>query len=353
MKLGDVSSAYIDVMLKVMKVLDYNCDEILQQFSLSHSILCSPDARISIPKFMRLGHSCIKKSQNPGLGLLMGKATSATHLGYAGLLALSAKDLFQACHQITRYEPLSSYNVRGQSQFHLSDDNSGVLTFYSLAPYNDYNYFVVDSLLSSWYQLLQRLSGNTDVVEKVCFEFSPPSYVERYEDFFDCEVLFNQTSNYLVIKKEALTLCCISHCAATFELLKRQADSNLEKMQLGLTFQEKVSQVIGPLLTNNNLTYNHSNNKLANNTPTLAQVAEQLNMAPWTVRRKLVAEGSSFQQTLNNTRKDLSISYIKETALTLGEVAYLLGFSSPAAFQRAFKRWTGEAPGQFRMRGNL
>ncbi|WP_019028845.1 AraC family transcriptional regulator [Colwellia piezophila] len=351
MKLGDVSSTYIDVMLKVIKALGCNCDDILQQFSISQAMLCSPDARISIPKFMRLGHACIKKSQNPCLGLLMGRATAATHLGYAGLLALSAKDLYQACHQIARYEPLSTYNVRGQSQFYLSDDNSGIMAFYSLAPYNDYNYFVVDSLLSSWYQLLQSLSASTDVVEKVCFEFSPPSYVEEYEEFFDCDVLFNQTKNYLVIKKEALKLPCQSNCAATFELLKRQADSNLEKMELGLTFQEKVSQVIGPLLANSNLSHNHSKNKLDNNTPTLAQVAEQLNMAPWTVRRKLVTEGSSFQQTLNNTRKDLSISYIKDTALTLGEVAYLIGFSSPAAFQRAFKRWTGEAPGQFRLRG--
>jgi len=351
MKLGDVSTSYMDVMLKVMKLLECNGDQLLQQYSLSQAMLRSPDARISIPKFMRLGHACIKASQNPCLGLLMGKATAATHLGYAGLLALSSKDLYQACHQITRYEPLSSYNVRGQSQFYLADNKSGVLAFYSLAPYNNYNYFVVDSLLSSWYQLLQCLSGRTDVVEKVCLEFSPPSYMDKYKDFFDCDVLFNQEKNHLVINKEALYFPCTSYCAATFELLKRQADNSLEKMQIGLTFQEKVSQVIGPLLTNSQLTYNHSDNKLANNTPTLAQVAEQLNMAPWTVRRKLVSEGSSFQETLNNTRKDLSISYIRDTALSLGEVAYLLGFSSPAAFQRAFKRWTGEAPGQFRMQG--
>ena len=160
---------------------------------------------------------------------------------------------------------------------------------------------------------------------------------------------FNQATNHLVLKKSALSFPCINSCAATFELLKRQADNNLEKMQLGLTFQEKVSQVIGPLLTNKHLDSNSNANKHDSNTPTLVQVAEQLNMAPWTVRRKLVNEGSSFQQTLNDTRKELSISYIRDTALSLGEVAYLLGFSSSAAFQRAFKRWTGIAPGQFRV----
>ncbi len=349
MKLGDVSSTYIDVMLKVMTQLDCNFDEILDKFSVTQAILCSPDARISIPKFMRLGHACIKKSADPCLGLRMGKATATTHLGYAGLLALSAKDLYQACHSITRYEPLSTYNVRGQSRFYISDDNTPILAFYSLTPYNEYNFFVVDSVLSSWYQLLQHLSARTDVVEKVCFEFAEPSYLESYGEFFDCEVLFNQATNHLVLKKSALSFPCINSCAATFELLKRQADNNLEKMQLGLTFQEKVSQVIGPLLTNKHLDSNSNANKHDSNTPTLVQVAEQLNMAPWTVRRKLVNEGSSFQQTLNDTRKELSISYIRDTALSLGEVAYLLGFSSSAAFQRAFKRWTGIAPGQFRV----
>lgn len=342
MKLGDVSSAYIDVMLKVMDELGCDYEDILHKFSLTQEVLSSPDARTSIPRFMRLGHALIKRTQTPSFGLLMGKATSPTHLGYAGILALSADNIMQACEQITQYEPLSTYNVRGQSSFYLNDEDNGVLAFYSLAPYNDYNYFVVDSLLSSWYQIVQNLSASANVVEKVCFEFSPPNYLQEYQNYFGCEVLFNQTGNYLEINKEALYFSNKSSCAATFELLKRQADASLEKMQLGLSLQEKVSQVIGPLLTKN---------QQDSSTPTLAQVAEQLNMAPWGLRRKLVAEGSSFQQTLNNTRRDLSISYIKDTALTLGEVSYLLGFSSPAAFQRAFKRWTGTAPGLFRKQG--
>ena len=71
-------------------------------------------------------------------------------------------------------------------------------------------------------------------------------------------------------------------------------------------------------------------------------------MAPWTVRRKLIDDGSSYQKILNKTRKELAISYICHTSLTLGEIAYLIGFGSPTAFQRAFKRWTGIAPGQFK-----
>jgi AraC-like DNA-binding protein len=71
-------------------------------------------------------------------------------------------------------------------------------------------------------------------------------------------------------------------------------------------------------------------------------------MASWTLRRRLQGEGVTFQQVLNETRQSLAESYVRETSLTLGEIAYVLGFGSAAAFQRAFKRWTGEAPGRFR-----
>ncbi|WP_052093602.1 helix-turn-helix transcriptional regulator [Colwellia psychrerythraea] len=101
-----------------------------------------------------------------------------------------------------------------------------------------------------------------------------------------------------------------------------------------MSFTEKVSRSITPLL---NLS-----------TPLLDQVAEQLNIAPWTIGRNLISEGGSFQKVLNDTRRDLAVSYVNSTTLSLGEVAYLLGFGSSTAFQYAFKRWTGQTLGSLR-----
>ncbi|ACA87215.1 AraC family transcriptional regulator [Shewanella woodyi] len=353
MKLGDISVSYIEIVIKAMLHLGINPDDILDKYSIDHKGLSSPDARVTIPKFMRLGHDCIEKSQAPWLGLVMGEVTTATNLGVAGLLALSSQDLKQACEQLATYELLNKYNSRGQSAFYVNhafgmemgksrelcreygiEDGQGVLMFYSINPYNEFNHFVVDSVLSGWYQVIKNLTGHEGAIEKVCFEFPAPEYADKYSEYFNCNVAFNQSNNYLVIKAQALDWACLNRSAPTFELLRRSADAELEKVRLGLSFHEKVSRVIGPLLDGT--------------TPTLEQVSEQLNMAPWTVRRKLVEEGGSFQQTLNETRRTLSISYVRDTALTLGEIAYLLGFGSPTAFQRAFKRWTGEAPGRFR-----
>lgn len=332
MKLGDISVSYVEIMRKAMRAFDSSPELILQQYGLNEITLASPDARISIPRFMRLGFSCIQQSQKPWLGLEMGRQTSAANLGVAGLMAMSAKNLKLAYKSMCEYEPLSSSNARGQSAFYM-EDGYGIAQFYSISPYNSFNLFVVDSVLSSWYNLAHWLTTQEDCIEAICFEFEEPKYSQLYKEYFSCEVRFSQPYNALIIKPEALTYPIIYGCASTYELLKRQADTDLEKVRMGLHFKEKVARVISPLLNGS--------------TPTLDHVAEQLNMAPWTVRRKLATENTTFQQVLNDTRRDLAISYVKDTAFTLGEIAYLLGFGSPTAFQRAFKRWTGIAPGSY------
>ena len=333
MKLGDISVSYVVLLGKAMLNVGSNPHLILAHFGMNETKLSSPDARISIPRFMRLGYACIQFSQKPWIGLEMGQVSGVTNLGAPGLMAMCSPDLKAACQNISHYELLSSYNARGQSQFFI-EDGYGIAQFYSISPYNEFNLFVADSVLSGWYFLTEWLTGDPNCVESISFEFDEPEYAEKYREYFDCEVLFSQPRNALKIKPSALSLPSKYACASTFEMLRRQADNDLEKVRLGLSFQEKVARVITPLLNGS--------------TPTLEQVAEQLNMAPWTVRRRLVDEEVTFQKVLNDTRRELAITYVRDTTFTLGEIAYLLGFGSPTAFQRAFKRWTGEAPGGYR-----
>ncbi len=333
MKLGDVSVAFVELMRLAMSRLGHDATPMLQQFQLDDLKLASPDARISIPRFMRLGHACIEVSDKPSLGLEMGRQTKAPHLGLAGLLAMSAPNVRISCQALATYELLSSFNARGRSQFKL-EQGCGVASFYSVSPYNAYNLFVVDSVLCGWYHFLQWVTGRTDLVKRIEFEFSAPSYVDEYQGYFQCPVHFEATRNAVVLHEWALEIPSLHACASTYEALRRSAERELEHVRLGLSYRETVARAIGPLLDGN--------------TPTLEQVAHRLNTAPWTLRRRLSAEGHSFQEVLNTTRRDLAVSYVRDTTLTLGEIAFLLGFGSATAFQRAFKRWTGEAPGRFR-----
>jgi AraC-like DNA-binding protein len=78
------------------------------------------------------------------------------------------------------------------------------------------------------------------------------------------------------------------------------------------------------------------------------RVAEQLAISPRTLQRRLRAEGVSFDQVSQEIRAGLAREYLGDRGLSVGEVGYLLGFSEPSAFTRAFRRWTGQSPHDFR-----
>lgn len=80
----------------------------------------------------------------------------------------------------------------------------------------------------------------------------------------------------------------------------------------------------------------------------IGALARQLGMSGRTLQRRLAAEGVSFQQLLDEARKEAAGRFLREQALAICEVAYLVGYSEPAPFHRAFKRWYGMTPELFR-----
>jgi AraC-like DNA-binding protein len=88
--------------------------------------------------------------------------------------------------------------------------------------------------------------------------------------------------------------------------------------------------------------------RLEKREPSQEQIAEQLNMSPRTLQRKLGDAGTSFKEILDDTRHSLALAYLSETQHSISEVTYRLGFSSGSSFTRAFRRWTGRSPSDWR-----
>ena len=82
--------------------------------------------------------------------------------------------------------------------------------------------------------------------------------------------------------------------------------------------------------------------------PALNEVADMLHMHERTLRRKLESEGTSFNGIVDDVRASLALEYLRTTKMTTDDIAALIGFSDAANFRRAFKRWTGKAPSDFR-----
>ena len=84
--------------------------------------------------------------------------------------------------------------------------------------------------------------------------------------------------------------------------------------------------------------------------PLLDDVAEEFDIAPTTLRRRLNAEGTSFQDIKDDLRRDAAIHHLCHSAMSVADIAALLGFQEPSAFHRAFRKWCGAQPGEYRTR---
>ncbi len=333
MRLGDLSVGFVHSIAAAIEQHGHCATDLLERFDLDPARLAQPNARLSIPRYMRLGHAAIQLTGNAALGLAIGKHSELNQLGLAGVTAAQAPSVRAAARCISRFEPLYAQNYRGASQ--LLEDNQGAwFSFYSIAPYNAYNCFVVESVLLGWISHLKQVCKQDIDIELLQIEFPEPSYSAAFAQYLSCPIEFNAEHNRIRLSQKTLALINPQHCASTWHTLLDLCEEQLALKNRSYSLIEQVSQMIAPLLKNGE--------------PAIEQIAQKLHIPTWTLRRKLAAQGTQFRQLVNQTRFDLASSYIRDTDLTFGEITWLLGFSSPETFQRAFKRWAQQTPGAFR-----
>ncbi|VVP54720.1 MULTISPECIES: AraC family transcriptional regulator [Pseudomonas] len=334
MRLGDLSVGFVHSLADAVRSLGADPQPLLEQYGLDAARLGEAGARLSIPRYMRLGHSAIQLTGNPALGLRMGQLSRLSQAGLAGITAAQAPTVREAARCLIRFEALYGSNYRGHSSFH-EDPQGAWLRFYSISPYNSYNRFVVDSIIAGWLQQLSSLSPAPLKAERIEIEFEAPDYSAAYDALGDCSIQFGAEHNQLRLSLASLAQRNPEHCPSTWRHLLSLCERELEQLTRTRSLRERITQLLGPLLN-------------GGREPDLEEVAARLKLPTWTLRRKLAEEGTQFRAILNDTRRDLAMTYIRDTELAFGEIAYLLGFASAEAFQRAFKRWTGQTPGEFR-----
>ncbi len=334
MRLGDLSVGFVHSLADAVRSHGQDPAPLLEQYGLDSARLAEAGARLSIPRYMRLGHGAIQLTGDPALGLRMGRLSRLSQAGLAGVTAAQAPTVREAARCLTRFEALYGSNYRGQSSF-CEDTDGAWLRFYSISPYNAYNRFVVDSIISGWLQQLSNLAGKTLHAQRIDIEFEQPDYHEAYALLGPTTVHFGAERNQLRLDQASLALRNPEHCPSTWRHLLLLCERELEQLTRTRSLRERIIQLLGPLLN-------------GGREPDLEEVAARLKLPTWTLRRKLAEEGTQFRAILNDTRRDLAMTYIRDTELAFGEIAYLLGFASAEAFQRAFKRWNGQTPGEFR-----
>ncbi|MDE0286862.1 MAG: AraC family transcriptional regulator [Gammaproteobacteria bacterium] len=258
-----------------------------------------------------------------------------TTYGALGFALYSSNNVRAFCHRLSRFHSFITTNH--DCIFDEADKEPKLL----IKPADtDIDRLVYRSLVSGYMAVMVhflREISSPDFhpvrVEIACE--SPPGCEQVYRDYFKSEVAFSTGEYALVFDPDEIDR---PFPAANVELA-RQNDQIVMKMLADTVKGDLVMQVRSKLVE-----------LLPSGECSKEDIARELYMSVRTLHNKLERLGSSYQQVLDDTRRELAEQYMQQQQRSISEVAYSLGFSDCSNFSRAFKRWTGESPSRFRSR---
>jgi AraC-like DNA-binding protein len=317
----------------VMGALGFSVQQCLQGTGIDEQQLSATDSPtdFTLEQEFRFHRNLLRLTGDPLLGLRVGRAYTLQSYGLLGYAFLSAPTLRQALMVIRKYGPLAfslfrlDFEVRGRE---------GVMFFSHQVdvPPDLITYYVDRDLAAVLFGGAAEMPQPLTPLGVACMHGNKGRRRD-YEREFNCPVEFNAPRSELRFDVEALDAPMPLRDAQTSGMLQQQCDLLLARMSKGSGFIDRVRQLIIAR---------------PGYFPDIDYVAEKLGMSSRNLRRKLSAEGSSYQRILDELRHELAREYLATSSLPLEEISILLGYSTPGNFSHAFKRWHGTSPSQFR-----
>jgi AraC-like DNA-binding protein len=332
---SSVSVAYLQGLLDYLARQGLDSAELLERVQLSPQILAQRDQRIAASTYLELlGHG-VRLTGDEQLGLHLGEAVRPGYYGVLGYLIMSCATLADALHRQARYAAL----VGNLGQVDLADEppRAGLEpqvahSWQPLLPQQKRQ--LSEETLAGWVTFGHWISGLDIPPTEVRFQHAAPADTAEYQRIFRCPVLFDQADNALVFPKRLLATPLGQADAQVRLMLDAYADRLLGELQQGHSVLDRARLELS--------------RQLPEVGADLQQIAARLALSPRTLQRRLREAGLSFNQLVDETRQQLVLHYLRDPALELAEIAFLVGFSEPGSLARAFRRWTGQSPGEYR-----
>jgi len=198
--------------------------------------------------------------------------------------------------------------------------------------------FAPEELVLGFTQIARQLMGEDFSPLLVQFTGQKPRYYLELESYLRCPIVYRHTECVFALDSRLLSLPLKTANALTAKQLLNLCQQLLSAQQALPNMVEDIVLQVQQLIK-----------AKANYWPTMQQVAAQLAMSERTLRRRLQAQGTDYQQQLEQIRQQLAQQLLSNRQVTVQQAAAVLGYSEPASFRRAFHRWTGVSPQGYRL----
>jgi AraC-like DNA-binding protein len=325
-----VPVAYADALLSLAEELGVARAALLAGARVKPELLGNPNGRLSFLDFNQLASVALQLCREPALGLVLGQRLNVSTHGILGYAVLSSANLGHALQFAMKY-----YRVLGLAyELELVEQGDCLqLRATESFPMGPLGRFAGEGLLASFFSIARFLVGEELRGQQVGFAHPAPAYAARYATVFGVAPQFEQPCHWLSLPKAYLQRPMALANPATVQMCEQQCEALLASLDVQDALLTRVRRLL-----------------LARpgDFPDLDSAARALHTSGRSLRRHLSAMGTSYQQVLDEVRKGLALQYLGTTHLPLFEIANLLGFSDPSNFRRAFRKWTGRLPSDYR-----
>ena len=328
-------SALSSWVLLIAKAIDsYGCDSraLFASAGLDYAKLGDPVARFSNPAVRRLWALATQATGDACFGLTVASFWHPTTLHALGYSWLASKNLEEALERMVRYVRIVNTAAGGVMRLEKSPQTFR-LVFETQHLDPQPTPVQVDSVLAMLLTMCRASYGADFHPVRVSIQHGEPRDANRFAELFNAPVDFAQSENAMQLDPRAVS----EPLATANPELVRINDSIVTDYLAHLDRNDVTMQVKSKLVE-----------RLPSGQVNEEGIAESINISKRTMQRRLKAQGYSFSRLLDNTRRDLSLPYVRDPQRSFHEISFLLGFAEPGNFSRAFKRWHGKSPSHFR-----
>lgn len=332
-RMGSTTTIIATAAVAISRALEeYGCDAraIFLEAGLDPEKMHEPNARYPILPMRRVWQMAADASGDPCFGLVVAEFAAPTSFHALGFSWLASHTLHEALTRLVRYHHIMSTGSSVELD-QLDEEYRLIFTFQELTtepvPY------AFDAYMGGTLKLCRALCGDTFAPTRVHMQRQEPAQSHRFREFFGAPVEFSAAGNIFFVDKET----ALARLPTGNAELARANDEIAGAYLANLDRRRFSNRVRSTLIEH-----------LPTGEPSQQDIARALDTSVRTLQRKLRDESTTYKDLLAETRQHLAVRYVRQRRFAVGEIAYLLGFSEPSNFSRAFKRWTGCAPSEFK-----
>lgn len=328
-----IAAQAIAKLLQLLPSLGFDVPELCAAASFDPGLCEGADARVPLEALHALWEAVDARSGRADLAAMIAERYQPGDYGLVGFVAMSSPTLRDALLQVERYMRLWTDDPG------LCLHNDGRIDVVYRAELVERRglHIATEATVTEVLHAARLVARRRLVPREVRFQHPAPIQVagiSSLEDFLAVPPCFGAKTTCIQFDPADLALPLPGGDAQLGAFLRHLAANALTNRTSPDTLTGRLREILAE--------------ELRRGVPSVEVVARRLGMSCRTFRRRLDEEGTSFREAIDETRADMARAYVRDVRVPLTEVSFLLGFSEPSAFHRAFKRWTGSTPGAFR-----